>query len=27
LMRHTTDLAAHFKSSLPVAASVKGATY
>jgi 4-hydroxy-2-oxoheptanedioate aldolase len=27
LMRHTTDLAAHFKSSLPVAAPVKGATY
>ena len=27
LMRHTTDLAAHFKSSLPVAARVKGATY
>lgn len=27
LMRHTTDLAAHFKSNLPVAAPVKGATY
>jgi 4-hydroxy-2-oxoheptanedioate aldolase len=27
LMRHTTDLAAHFKTSLPVAAPVKGATY
>jgi 4-hydroxy-2-oxoheptanedioate aldolase len=27
LMRHTTDLAAHFKSSLPVATPAKGATY
>ena len=27
LMRHTTDLAAHFKSNLPVAAPDKGATY
>ena len=27
LMRHTTDLAAHFKSALPAAAPVKGATY
>jgi 4-hydroxy-2-oxoheptanedioate aldolase len=27
LMRHTTDLAAHFKSAAPVAAPAKGATY
>jgi 4-hydroxy-2-oxoheptanedioate aldolase len=27
LMRHTTELAAHFNSTLPVAAPVKGATY
>jgi 4-hydroxy-2-oxoheptanedioate aldolase len=27
LMRYTTDLAAHFKSSLPVVAPLKGATY
>ncbi len=27
LMRHTTDLVAHFKSNLPLAAAAKGATY
>jgi 4-hydroxy-2-oxoheptanedioate aldolase len=27
LMRHTTELAAHFKSAIPVAAPAKGATY
>jgi 4-hydroxy-2-oxoheptanedioate aldolase len=27
LMRHTTELAAHFKSAAPVAAPAKGATY
>jgi 4-hydroxy-2-oxoheptanedioate aldolase len=27
LMRHTTELAAHFKSAIPVVAPAKGATY